>query len=273
MATIPIQNLVQAVIEEGLIENKHRPYLGMSQIGAKCPRKLWYDFHWAYKEFISKRQMRIFERGDLEEDRVTTDIYQAGMEIHSIQFEVFDDTGHIFGHIDGVVEKVPGAEKTPHLLEIKTMKASRYSEYIKKGLRATNPTYYAQMNQYMGYMKLTRCLFVVTNKDTEERNYQRYEFDKENFDDYKRIGFSVLSAESAPRKIGDKTWLDCKMCYASIICHNGHPIEKNCRTCVNAVLSMGGKWNCSYHYTVLSEEEQRKGCEYYALDKNAFEVE
>lgn len=267
MALIPKQNLLKDTLETGLIYQDHRPYIGMSGLGGKCQRKIWYDFRWAYNRFISKRLARIFERGDLEEIRITNDLTKAGMVVTDDQKEIVDATGHIRGHIDGLVEGIPGAEKTVHLLEIKTMNNKRYNDYIKNGIKKTNFTYYVQMNMYMGYLGLKRCLFTVTNKDNEARDYQRYEFEPAVFEEYNGIGFSILTSETPPNKIGDKIWHECKMCDAREICHKGETIKKTCRSCKYVNLEMEGIWSCSLQKDkTLSDMEQRNACGKYELD-------
>lgn len=268
MAIIPNQNRVQSAVENDSILDPQREYIGLSGIGHPCQRKIWYDFRHCYTPIRTSRELRIFERGDIEEPRVIRDLQAAGMEISSEQFPLVDNSGHIRGHIDGIVTKVPGAEKTPHLLEIKTMNQSRYNDYIKKGIKQSAFGYYVQMNQYMGYLHLTRCLFVVTNKNNEERNYQRYEFDKENFEEFKRIAFGVLTSENPPPRIGESFYLECKLCNAKNICHKGEPFQKSCRNCYYAAIEMNGAWACDKTGNTLSLEDQKVGCSEYCPLEN-----
>jgi hypothetical protein len=268
MAKIPKQNLIQEAMESHFIYEDHRPYLGMSEIGGKCQRKLWYSLHWAYPIHLEPREHRIFERGDIEEKRVIRDLNAHGMQVTLQQKEIMDKTGHLRGHIDGLVCYVPGAEKTRHLLEVKTMNHKRYMEYLKKGLQETNPGYYVQMNQYLGWMNLDRCLYVVTNKNDEDRNYRRYEFDKVNFDEYKGIAFDILIANRPPKRIGESTWFECKFCRARGICHFNEPISRNCRTCKNVNIEQNGEWSCSINNNErIPESVQRTGCEDYQISE------
>ena len=262
MAIIPHKNFVRDAVEVE-VQDPQRAYIGMSGIGHPCARKVWYDFRHCYIPIRSARQMRIFERGDIEEDRVVRDLTEAGMDVHSRQYPLVDQTGHIRGHIDGVVVNVPGAEKTEHLLEVKTMNNARFKDYLKKGLKQTSFAYYVQMNQYMGYLNLKRCLFVVTNKDNEERDYQRYEFDRENFDDYRRVAFSILTAEVPPPRIGEPFFLECKLCDAKEICHKGVAFNKHCRNCQKSSIEWHGKWTCDLKECELDHEAQKAACDEY----------
>ena len=69
MALLPIDTRleVEKQIEDGLIVQKPRPYLGMSQLGEKCSRKLWYDFRICSEIKIKPRLKRLFDRGHREE--------------------------------------------------------------------------------------------------------------------------------------------------------------------------------------------------------------
>lgn len=268
MVAIPKSNRLKDIIELQLIEEELRPYIGMSDLGHKCQRKIWYDFRWAYIPKFTPRQLRIFERGDMEEQRVISTLIENDMEVISIQDEIVDETGHIKGHIDGLVCNVPGAEKTKHLLEIKTMNDKRFNEYAKQeNLETTNFPYYVQINQYMGRLGLSRCLFIVTNKNNEERIYSRIHFDKDNFTEYKEIGFDILTAEYPPKRIGSRVWYECKFCNAKQICHFNESIEKSCRSCLHVSIEQNGAWHCSLHNTILPEATQRVGCDNYMLDE------
>ncbi len=270
MALIPKQDLLHDAIESGMVKQGFREYIGISGLSGPCSRKIWYDFHWAYDRDIPTRLARIFERGDMEEPRVIKDLLAIGMEVADTltdQVEVVDKTGHIKGHPDGVVLRVPGAEKTTHLLEIKTMNRKRYNDYVKKGLKITNPAYWGQVHTYMGELKLTRCLFVVTNKDNEERHYERIKYDKQTHDDCMSRGFNILTSEFAPKKIGEATWFTCKFCDAKPICHKGADVNRNCRTCKQFNIEEKGKFSCELYGHWLNKHEQEKGCDSWELSE------
>ena len=271
MAKIPPrQDILVEALENGQVELEYRGYIGMSSLLGNCTRKMWYDFHWAYPRFVTRRTNRIFDRGHLEEARVVADLREAGMIVTGClenQAEFVDSTGHIKGHSDGRVDNVPSAPKTPHLLEVKTMKDSQYKSYLKKGLAVSHPYYWSQIHTYMGEAKLTRCLFVVTNKDTEERSYIRYDYEPEIHKEALNVGFQVLTAEIPPKKIGEATWFACKMCNAREICHKGADIKVTCRSCKFVDIEMEGKWSCNKHNRELSTIEQMDACSDYSLSE------
>ena len=268
MATLPKENPVKAAIESGEVPLDFRPYIGMSSLLGECPRNVWYNFRWCYDRTVLPRIMRIFKRGDLEEARVISDLTKAGMvvteSLHD-QTELSDETCHIKGHPDGKVVGVPGNEKIPHLLEIKTMKQSMFTKYKKEGLKKSHPAYWGQAHTYMGEHDLTYCLFIVTNKDTEERDYQIIEYDPSVHKECMSIAHDILTSEFPPKRIGDATWFVCKYCANKKICHFNEPIKKTCRSCDHVDIEMNGNWHCRKHDINLSEQAQMDGCKDYEL--------
>lgn len=258
------RNYVEEAVERGMVANEKRPYMGCSGLGNKCNRKIWLDFRWVYDSLFEKRVLRIFERGDLEEPRVIRDLTNAGMVVSDTQLEFVDETGHIRGHCDGIVNNVPGAEHTTHLLEIKTMNSKRFELYKKQGLEKSNWGYWVQLHMYMGFAKLKRALFVTCNKDTEQRAYDRYHFDESIFNQHLRIGHRLLMEERPPEKIGNQMYFDCKYCPAYEYCHKDMPTNRNCRTCQFAELEMEGKWKCNFYNMEIDIHRQRVGCPDYS---------
>jgi hypothetical protein len=264
MAQIPHRDEIHHLIESVTYPEEDRMYLGMSSIGHPCDRYLFYVFHWAFHRKIYAKQKRLFNRGHLEEQIVISDL--AAANIHTVlqQDEVTDKTGHIRGHIDGVILSIPEIyPDTRLLLEVKTMGDKFFKVYKKKKLPNVEPGYYAQMNQYMGYKNLSKCLFVVTNKNTEERDYTVYDFDKINFLDYQRRSIHLLMSDRIPERIGNSTWFECKMCDAKQICHFKQPIRQHCRTCKHIEIHDKGIWKCGITAHSLNFAEQQKGCEYW----------
>ena len=271
MAKIPKQqDGLTEILESGLIEQEYRPYIGMSGIMGKCQRQIWYNFHWSCARLVSRRTQRLSDRGNLEEARVVKDLREAGVIVTDCledQITLVDQTGHIGGHPDGKAENVPTAEKTPHLLEIKTMASKYYASFKRQGLAKSDPVYWGQIHTYCGERGLTRILFVVTNKDTEERTYMRYHYDPAVHNECMSIAFDILTSEQPPKKIGEATWFECKMCDSKRICHKGEPIRKSCRTCQFANIEMGGLWSCGLHDFILSDEAQHMACDKYELSE------
>lgn len=278
MALIPVQNRVQDVMEGEVEQSLPRPYIGYSGLNATCHRATWYAFRWVDFRYIRPQLKRIFERGDLEEQRIIKDLKAAGMQCYAIiegekveitgaigepQEEIIGIGGHVHGHIDGRVIGVPGAEKTEHLLEIKTMNDKKFKDYLKHGLEKVHPQYWGQIHSYMGKTGLTRCLFCVTNKNNEERSFKRYKFDENVFKDMEAIAVDILTSELPPQKIGDAIWFECKFCDYRDTCHNNKPILRSCRTCKECSIEDFGIWRCELTNQPLTMKEQFDACKYY----------
>lgn len=268
MAIIPKNNSINEIMEEGSVPMDYRDYLGYSSLGDPCLRKIWYSFRWAYNKEFPLRIKRIFDRGDMEEDRVIRDLARKGCVVSDIEYEVIGITGHAKGHIDGKAIGVPTATKTQHLFENKTMKASSYKSYINIGLKRYSPTYWQQIQSYMGHTKLDRCLYVVTNKDTEERDYKRIPFDLEQFKEGERKAFAIITSENPPDRLpnANRTFYTCKMCDARKQCLYDEPIKVTCRTCINCDFEDEGVIRCSLNKMQLGPKSQLQACEKYEIE-------
>jgi len=205
---------------------------------------------------------RIFNRGDIEEPRVIADLDRVGCKVYGDQTEVIGITGHAKGHIDGLVENVPTGGEKIHLLEIKTMKSAMYAKYMKIGLRKFSGTYWQQIHSYMGHLDLKRCLYVVVNKDTEERDFKRIKFEKPQFEEGERIALGIITSPNPPNRImgARKTFFECKMCDSKDICFGDKELSKSCRICEFSSIEDEGIWSCDKSGAQLNAEDQKKMC-------------
>lgn len=262
---------LEHVIDQRLVEQKDRTYLGYSGLGNPCMRALWYSFRWATKRYVERRIERLFRRGDYEEEVIIADLEYHGMKVTNTQAEIEGFAKHVLGHIDGEVENVPKSVEVPDfvvgkgLLEMKTAKQELYKKYVKDGVRKANFVYYCQTQSYMGKRGLKWTMFVITNKNTEERNIEYIKFDEHQFRSLEDIAESVVSTDVPAPRIGDSTWFECKFCDYKKICHHGEKIQKTCRTCKYAAIVDDGKWECLQAGGFIPEHIQREGCDLYEL--------
>ena len=265
MALLPIDTRlkVEQKIEDGLITQDFRPYLGISGIGDKCNRKLWYGFRLCAKIKITKRVQRLFMRGHYEEPIIQSDLRKAGIVCHVTQDnqpEVVCGNGHIKGHFDDILTNVPDAPKTPHLGEYKTHNDKSFKDLKKRGLKLSKPIHLAQMICYMHLYKLKRGLYVAVNKNDDTRHYERIAANPDQANELIQKGESIIRTEIPPNRIGNSTWYECKWCNYYQICHFGEIPLKNCRTCKFCDIHDEGKWKCSGLKIELSFEQQQLGC-------------
>lgn len=282
MAKIPeIENTTRHLLESVTVTEKEtRGYLGASSIGKSCWRAIWYAFHMASpKPALPIKLHRIFQRGHLEEKRIVDELKAAGMSVFKVidgeELELTGEVdeqqeshvgfaGHVRGHPDGRVIGLPESKKV-HLLEIKTAKESRFKDFMRNSVKDAAPVYYAQVQWLMGKMKLSRCLFVVTNKNDESRYYERIEFDKDAYEELERKSLVIVTSIQPPDKIHqNRNWIDCRMCNHRSVCHDSAEPDRNCRTCDHSDIEDGGGWSCGKQDGKdLSLDDQILGCDMY----------
>jgi hypothetical protein len=241
---------VLKLYEDRETSKKPRGHLGASQIGRECEREIWYNWRWVKPKDFEGRLLRLFETGHLEEERIKKNLRAIGVEVFdaqpgtSLQFAFKD--GHFEGSVDGVLLGIPEAPKTPHLLEAKTSNDRRFKDLQKKGVREAQPGHYAQMQVYMGYLKLTRALYWCTNKNTDDIHIERINYDASAFQWFKDRANRIIASEEPPARIAEKaTAFACKWCDFVNVCHEGSLPQKNCRTCANSTAKLNGDWMCS----------------------------
>lgn len=249
-----------------------RTHLGGSLIGRKCPRELWYGFRWAKQEVFDARILRLFNRGHLEEARFIAMLRCAGMTIWTAdekgkQFRISAHEGHYGGAIDGVVRGCPDFPNEPILAEFKTSGYKAFAKMVKEGVQKAKPEHYVQMNQYMGYYQLPAALYCMVEKDTDKVHYELVMFDKACYEQFlDRAGRIIFSPGPPPKIAESSSWFDCKFCSKSGICHDGCPVDRNCRTCDHSRPSSENKWYCLKKGVLLDKADQLAGCPAYLVN-------
>lgn len=255
-----------------------RPYLGLSGIGTECMRKLQLDHYRTYKSVHSARIKRLFGVGHRMEKTIVEDLARVGFNHFDDQLECIGFAGHWGGHIDGKLSLdanmpvyVDGIEILPGeviLSEFKTHNDKSFKSLLKDGVKKSKPLHYGQVQAYMGYFKLTKCLYVAYNKNDSTYAFRVIEFDQDYFDEHvQRKEREVVMSDVLLPKIGTGsiTWFGCKFCDAKMTCHGKEPVIESCRTCSRVDILEHGRWECSLHNKYLSVEEQEKGCNKFQL--------
>lgn len=270
----PIHETVSAIYRhyetEAVKTERRSNGIGISTLGEKCERKLWYDFRWVSE--IAKfegRMLRLFETGKREELRLVEDLRNIGCEVHveepetGKQIRVEDFGGHLSGYLDGVIRGLPESKKW-HVLEAKTHSAKNFAKLKNHGLKEGHPKHYTQCQMGMGLCspRLERALYLATHKDTDEIFQERIEFDFQHFTEQRAKAERIIKAETPPERINEKpeSW-DCKYCDHNAFCHAEKLPQMNCRTCLHVTpILEAGAWECSKHSKTLTKEEQLAGC-------------
>jgi hypothetical protein len=266
-------NIVNMIDEKNSVKQLPRPYLGMSQLGEECWRKLWYYFRWCEYSAYDGRVGRIFQTGHNAEIKMIKDLESIGVKCWDTldaQEAFVEVNGHCQGHGDGAALGIPGAEKTEHLLEFKTSSEKYFKEVVKKGIMESKPTHYAQMVLYMYKKKYSRGLYMVENKNDSSYYTERVKADNTYAKDLIRKAEAIITSEVVDDfdRIGNGTpsFFKCKFCDYSDLCYNDANPVKTCRTCTSVSLLDEGQWGCGLQKDKpLTKEEQAEACPNYNM--------
>lgn len=218
-------------------EQPARDYLGGSQIGDQCVRKLWYVLRQVKRVQHDGRICRLFDSGHREEARVIEDLRAIGCEV----WDKDPATGQQWRYseglfsigLDGVVLGIPEAPKTPHVLEVKTANTKNYAAIVAKGCMAAKPAHYAQCQLGMHFADLDRALYVVVCKDTDEIYTERLEYDANTAKALLLKAKRVIASPSPLERISeDPSFYLCRFCDYAGICHGEEIPAAHCRTCI-----------------------------------------
>jgi len=181
-----INSLIDAAL---IVERERQPprdYLGASRIGEPCARRLVYEITHVPPDVereIDGVALRIFEAGHRFEALSIRWLRAAGFDLRAkrrdgSQFGFSAADGKLRGHIDGVIVAGPEIGVVwPALWEHKALNAKSWNELVKRGVRASKPLYFAQVQLYMTYMELEVALLTALNKDNELLYHEVVPFD------------------------------------------------------------------------------------------------
>lgn len=260
-----------------------RSYLGASVVGQPCDRRLWMSFRWCLKPNFDGRLLRLFNRGHREEDvfiwelsKICSGAVMATDPETGKQFEFTAFGGHFQCHLDGVAFGVPiaGVDKEQaHLLEFKTLNDNSYKDLDRKGLAASKPVYYTQVQICMHLAELEACLFLAVDKNNDEIYSERIEYSPESAAVQMERAERAIFTPNPPDKIGGPAWYECKMCPMYNACHSGIVPDTNCRTCCHSTPLADGSWRCEYHNRPITREEQEVGCGHHIYHPHLIDAE
>lgn len=251
-----------------------RPHLGASLIGHKCERWLWLSFRWAVREEFEGRILRLFRRGHHEESWVFRDLEAAGVKVQAFDPETgkqwrINAGGHFSGSMDGIIlSGVPEAPKTKHVLEIKTHSVKSFADLESKGVKASKPQHWAQMQLYMLHTSVDRALYFAVCKDDDRIYTERVELDKQEAQRLTDKAHRIIESDRMPPPLStDPTWFECKFCAAHDLCHGSKLAKQsNCRTCAHSTPLSDGTWHCAHWDSVIpGADAQLAGCDEHVI--------
>lgn len=232
-------------------ESSRRRHLGASVLGRSCSRALWYLFRWAKDEKFDGRMLRLFDRGQREEERFFGYLRDIGCEVwthqpNGEQFHISDHMGHLGGSLDGVVRGIPEMPHEPVLGECKTHNEKSFKKLTEAQVIEAKHEHFVQMQIYMQKMGFKHALYMATNKNDDDYHFEIIGLQPQVAERYLERGKLIIFAEMAPPRINNSPgWFQCTYCLYKDICHNRDVAEINCRTCAFSTPIEKKKWHCS----------------------------
>lgn len=252
-------------------EARHRDALPVSLLGHDCDRALWYALRRAHApERHDGRQLRLFETGRREEDRLLDDLEAAGITVWRTdpatgrQWMVEAFGGHLRGYMDGQGIGFPEAPRTRHVIECKTHNEKSFRDLARHGVAASKPAHMAQMQLYMHLSGLKRAVYLAVNKNTDELHMERIAYDEEMAERLMARARRLIEGPQPPPRLhadpSAKMAFICRRCPAFDVCHGGAFAPRHCRTCLHATPRPEGGWRCERHGLMLDAAAQERGC-------------
>jgi CRISPR/Cas system-associated exonuclease Cas4 (RecB family) len=247
-------------------DRSHRKHLGASLIGRQCARQLWYVHRWVKKELFTGRMLRLFERGQLEEERFVALLKNAGATVYEVdpqsgkQWRIVDVDGHFGGSCDGVAVNVPQLPAgMACVLEMKTHNSKSFTKLKKDGVAKAKPEHVVQLQTYMLKLEIEVGLYLAVNKDNDELYAEFVALDRSIGERAIRRAQSIIYSEQGPPRISNSPgWFECKFCTFTDICFRKEVPEVNCRTCCHATPGPEGAWTCARGNPQAGDKQQ--GC-------------
>ena len=228
--------LIGRLLNEALLAERAampaRNYLGASRIGEPCARRLCYELMQVPVDdgaAFSGPMLRVFEAGHRFEEMTIRWLRLAGFDLRTHkrngeQFGFSAANGRFRGHIDGVIVRGPeiGVEY-PLLFEHKAIRSSSWQDVVKRGVKASRPTYWAQVQVYMAYLAVERTLFVALDKDTQALRFELVLLDPSAAQTLSEKAVAVIRAVEArdplPRISDQPDFYICTFCPYRVCCH------------------------------------------------------
>lgn len=248
--------------------DEHRTHLGASVIGDDCLRKIWFSFRWCKTEIFDGRQLRLFNRGHLEEKRwiewlrgINFTVWEVDPQTQK-QFKIWAAHGHYGGSNDGVGQTpYPELIGLNLLLEFKSHNAGSFKQLKDKGMIISKPQHYAQMCNYGRAFGLKYGMYCASGKNDDDHHIEIVELNWDHADDMTRKAEDIIFSPVPPPKIAmQSTHFECKYCPHKGPCHFNEPVEINCRSCRQAVPIENAQWACRLHNVILEPEFIKHGC-------------
>lgn len=250
--------------------SEHRNHLGVSIIGEKCARKLWYSFRWVKLEQPEPRMRRLFKRGHSEEAKFVDLLSWMGFCVRTVdpetkkQYRFSAVNGHYGGSGDSValLPWFRDDERFRILIEYKTHNKRLFEQLKNKGLSIAQPKHEIQMHGYGRAFKLRYGLYCAINKDDDDIYFEWVNLDWQVAELMEKKASDIIYSQLPPPRIAENpAFFECKWCSKAGICWHGENAEVNCRSCKHSQPIENAQWRCNKWETVIPNKEAiEKGC-------------
>lgn len=264
--------LIADQIADGIETHTARPAkyswrIKPSKLGGECIAQIWYAFRWVSRSPIEGQSARRMDRGTDRENSLVRYLRQAGWTVQDTDpskegrkfnqwnFKAFD--GHVSAYLDGIIWHADYFGGFKVLLELKTMAKGRFGRLAsKRSLMVTEPEYYGQIQLYMSGYALPYCVFFAECQDTQEIYVEVIRFDPEYAARLLTIAEAVKNSRLRPARVAQSpTYYGCKNCEFLHVCHYDANVDRNCRSCVNAIAAEGGRFYCDKWKAFIPDEK------------------
>lgn len=251
--------------------------INVGDIGTECDRRLYYNLHWAsLPEKVKGRNKRLMESGNLEEPRFEADLKNIGVDFYGAQDKIRLVAGHVRGKRDGAGTGFLNAPKTEALVEFKTSNEKNFKKLLKEGLQKAKPEHYGQCQIGMHAFGLTRCIYIVKNKNDESIHEEWIHYDLEYCLKMLARAERIVKASHPPPRISDDPgFFGCMFCKHKAVCHEDVLPRTTCRSClwVTPQLTGDATWECGKYNKPLSFDEQKAACGNHLFDPDMVPAE
>lgn len=290
MAKLPdvkMDQTLDAMNDQILLDNqkneKLRHYLGASQIGSECWRKLFYSFRNASIKTFNKeedprkyyneiKRIKTVEDGHYQEEQTIKNLRSLSyIELHNtdektgeqIGFELL--LGHFRGHVDGIIKGIIEAPQTWHVFEHKSKETKFINKLLKlmqehgekNALQQWDIEYFNQAQIYMHAFNLKRHYMVISKPGGRDHFSCRTNYNKEIAEGIiTKAKVIIFNNWDIPPKLSEKReFYRCKWCEFSGICHDGDIPLVHCKTCRYSEPVKNGERHCHYKNTVIDNSQ------------------
>lgn len=275
-------------------KEKKRKYLGASQIGHPCWRKLFYSFRYADEKEISRasdvddywrelNRIKAAEDGHYQELLIIENLRKIpGIELYNDDGTVDENgkpnqigfsmlLGHFKGHADGVILSILQAPKTWHVFEVKC-KLEKFFNQLEKlkaekgekeALAEWSEEYFGQAMILMHALQMERHYLVCGLPGGRKHTSVRTNYNKKIAEAIiEKARVIIFDNWNLPARLSNKReYFQCGFCEYKELCHDQKFALVHCKTCRYMEPVKDGQFHCHKKETLITDELLFQGCD------------